>query len=88
MDELRSLTGFHLHADMSTDARYAYDTTLISLIFAKLKLSTQELENACKKWGIKINAAKCKIMTQSDDQITINNDAVENVGVIYLIQSN
>ena len=28
---------------------------------------------------MKINAAKCKIMAQSDDQIAINNDAVENV---------
>jgi hypothetical protein len=79
MDELRSLTDFHLHADMSTDVRYADDTTLISLIFDKLKLSTEELENACKKWGMKINAAKCKLMGQGVGQITINNNAVENV---------
>ena len=31
------------------------DTTLISLIFAKLKPFTRELENACNKWGMKIN---------------------------------
>ena len=45
MDELPSLTNFHLEEQMSTEIRYADDTTLISLIFEKLKLSSEELEN-------------------------------------------
>ena len=80
MDELKSLKEFHLHADMSTDIRYADDITLISLIFEKLKLSTQELENACAKWGLKVNAAKCKIMSpEAEDSIKINDEDVEKV---------
>ena len=80
MDELTSLTNFHLEEQMSTEIRYADDTTLISLIFEKLKLSSEELENACKKWGLKINSTKCKVITtEVNDHITINDQIVENV---------
>ena len=80
MDELPSLTNFHLEEQMSTEIRYADDTTLISLIFEKLKLSSEELENACKKWGLKINSTKCKVITtEVNDHITINDQIVENV---------
>jgi len=61
------------------DVRYADDTTLITLTFEKLKLSTQKLENACQKFGLKVNAAKCKIMTAVDDQITINDERIDKV---------
>ena len=37
------------------------------------------MENACEKRGIKINAAKCKVIGESVGQITIDNNAVENV---------
>jgi len=45
---------------MSSELRYANDTTLITTVFEKLKLSTTELETACVKWGMKINTSKCK----------------------------
>ena len=60
IDNVRSLNEFHLHPDMSTDVRYADDTTLIALIFEKLNSATLELNCSYKKWGMKINAAKCK----------------------------
>ena len=53
----------------STDIRYADDTTLLSAIFEKLTGSTKQLEAACKKWGMKINGAKCKIISQWDQGV-------------------
>lgn len=35
--------------------RYADDTTLMDLFFDKLQISTNELEKACSKWGMKMN---------------------------------
>ena len=49
MDELKSLNEFRLKNDMAADIRYADDTTLVSAIFSKLKLSNQELEIASMK---------------------------------------
>ena len=73
MDELNSLQSeLHLDDTLSTDVRYADDTTLIAQIFDKLKLSTRELESACKKWGVKVNTSKCKIMSKENDSIKID----------------
>ena len=48
MKEVRSLDeNFCMSADMSIDIRYADDTTLITTIFDKLKITTGELEKAC-----------------------------------------
>ena len=80
MDELSSLQSkLHLDHSLSTDVRYADDTTLIAHIFSKLKLSTKELENACKKWGMKVNSSKCKVMSQEMDDIQIDNETMEKV---------
>ena len=52
MEEVKSLdSSLNLTDSLSTEIRYADDTTLLSAIFDKLKLSTSELEQACKKWG-------------------------------------
>ena len=46
----------------------------------KLQLSTLELEQACKKWGLKINPLKCTIMTlDSKAEIEIDNNVVPKV---------
>ena len=64
MKSVKSLNrDFQLNDNMSVDIRYADDTTLISIIFEKLQLSTLELEQACQIWGLKINPLKCAIMT-------------------------
>ena len=39
----------------STDIGYADNTTLLSAIFEKLKGSTEQLDTACKKWGMTIH---------------------------------
>ena len=61
---------FQLNENMSVDIRYADDTTLIVTIFEKLQLSTLELEQACQKWGLKINPFKCAIMTPDSNAET------------------
>ena len=59
MKELKGIQNKIVLKDTASfEMRYADDTTLISCIFAKLQLSTQELEIACKRWGMKINADK------------------------------
>ena len=44
-----------LSPELSLDIRYADDTTLLSVIFDKLALTTKQLDDACRKWGMKIN---------------------------------
>ena len=51
----------------------------MSVIFEKLQISTKELEDACKKWGMKINVTKCKILSPSDDSIQIDGEEVDHV---------
>ena len=41
MDELKSLKKFQLDKDLSSDIRYADDTTLVSVIFPQLQISTE-----------------------------------------------
>lgn len=80
MDEVNSLQELHLNNNMVSDIRYADDTTLVSVIFDKLKISTDELEKACSKWGLKINASKCKTLTpELNDDVFINGEVVEKM---------
>ena len=46
--------------DLSIDLKYAEDTTLIAAVIEHLQLPTPQLENACGKLEMKINADKCK----------------------------
>ena len=80
IDELQSLDPtLRLPNEMSTEERYADDTTLIAAIFEKLSLSTAELEMACTKWGMQINASKCKVISDEDEYLTIDGVEVEHV---------
>ena len=66
------------------DIRYA---TLLAATFDKLRISTKELENACKKWGMKINGAKCNIISPNTSDITIDGVTVETVDKFTLLGS-
>ena len=80
MDELSCLqSSLKLNPTLSTDIRYADDTTLIAFTFEKLQISTTELHKACKKWGLKVNQTKCKVLTSETRNITIDGNSVENV---------
>ena len=84
MKELKSLDqDLQMKNTLYVDIRYADDTTLISTVFNKLKISSGELEEACRKWGMKINGGKCKIISTSTDSIKIdgkNNNNNNNNG--------
>ena len=80
MKEIRCLQeDITLNEDLCCDIRYADDTTLISATFELLQLSTMQLENACRKYGLKINGDKCKIMSQDANDITIDSKVVGKV---------
>ena len=80
MKEVKDVEGtLSLSQSMSLDIRYADDTTLLSAIFDKLALTTKQLDDACRKWGMKINGSKCKIMSPNDTPITLDGNEVEHV---------
>jgi len=79
LDDVENLKEFHLDKDLSCEIRYV-DTTLWSVIFEKLQLSTDELERACTKWGLKINSTKCKVMSdEADETIKVCQEEVGKV---------
>jgi hypothetical protein len=80
MNELQSLQPtLKLDQNLSTDIRYADDTTLISAIFNKLGITTNELEASCQKWGMKVNSAKCNVISNDPDNIQIDGENVKKV---------
>ena len=68
--------------------RYADDTTLMDLVFEKLEISTNELEKACSRWGMKINPSKFKIMSQDKRHITLNDAIINKVDDFVFLGSN
>ena len=44
-----------LFTNLSFDISYADDTTIMSSVFEKLQLSTEDIQAACRKWGMKFN---------------------------------
>ena len=66
MDELQELQEPTTFNDsLCIDVRYADDTTLITAFFGKLQLYTNQLQVACLKYVMKINATKCKDISAS-----------------------
>ena len=64
MDEFCSIQHtFNLVTGMCSQTRYVDDIMLISAIFQKLKISTNDLEASCKNWGMKVNPDRCKIIS-------------------------
>ena len=89
MKDLRNLDNGIQMGEMSiNNIRYADDTTLMDLVFDKLQISTNELEKACSKWGMKINPTKCKIMTDDNRDIAINGSPVDKVDDFVFLGSN
>ena len=71
--------------EFSLSIKYADDSTLLALDFEKLQVAILELQQACLKWGMKINFDKCKVLTLSNDNIVIHGELLENVNnFIYL----
>ena len=89
MDELNDVqqtASFDEH--FCIDVRYADDTTLIAALFEKLQISTNQLQEACLKYGMKINVAKCKVISTNSQPISIDNFNVETVQDFVFLGSN
>jgi len=54
---------FRLMDGLSTDIRYADDTTRVSAVLQKLHLTNTELEKACSSWGLKSNPNKSAVIS-------------------------
>ena len=89
MKELSSLQDtICLDENLNVDVGYANDTTLIAAIFSKLKLSTEQLVDACNKYGLKINAPKCKLITEEEtEEIEIEQNIVDKVNNFVFLGS-
>ena len=71
--------------EFSLSIKYADDSTLLTFDFKKLQVATLELQQACLKWGMKINFDKCKVLTLSNDNTVIHGELLENVNnFVYL----
>ena len=66
-----------LDENLNFDARCADDTTLIAAVFERLQLSTDQLQEACKKYEMKINTIKCKIVSDSSTNLTIEVEEIK-----------
>ena len=88
MDDLKSLQdNLQLDEILSNDIRYADDTTRITMVFDKLHISTNELEASCAKWGMKVNPAKCKVISSDQNDIKIDGKVVEKVKELIFLGS-
>ena len=50
--------GFNRYTNLTFDIIYADNTTILSTLFEKLQLSTEDIQAAFRKWVIKINFSK------------------------------
>ena len=83
MEELGTLDGtLTYNAEMAMDILYADDTTLLSAVFRKLEIVTEELEVACRRWGMKMNVAKCKVLLGEARQMIIDNTSSGSGGQV------
>ena len=78
---------FKLNTILSFGIIYADDTTIMFMVFEKLQLSTEELQAACRKWGIKINFSKCKVITSSEKRFILQGEELEAVGKFCFLDS-
>ena len=60
---------------------------LFSTMFEKLQLSSEELQAACRKWGMKIIFSKCKIITSSEKCIVLEGEELDPVGEFCFLGS-
>ena len=88
MEEVRCLNkDLAYNDDLNIDLKYADDTTLIAAVFDLLQLSTDQLEKACKKFGMKINVVKSKVMTEDSRDIILEGTKLEKVDSFVLLGS-
>ena len=89
MKDVQSLdSGIEMGNMHMNNIRYADDTTLVEMVFEKLQISTNALEDACRKWGMKINPTKCKVMSGDPRDITLDSTPIDKVNSFVFLGSN
>ena len=48
-------------------------------MFERLQLATDQLQKVCKMYGMKINSERCKVISDSTSNLTIENKEIEIV---------
>ena len=86
LQELQASVSFDNQLCM--DVRYVDNTTLVAAVFEKLQLSTDQLQEACLKYGMKINVVKCNAITPNQEPITIEGNNIETVNNFTFLGSN
>ena len=80
MDEIKYLQDrVTLDEDLNFFTRCADDTTLLAAVFEWLKLATEQLQVACKKYRMKTNTEKWKSISDSTTDLTIEKEKIEIV---------
>ena len=88
MADVKNLdSGVQMGGIRINNIRYADDTTLLELIYDKLQISTNKLVEACGKWGMKINTAKCRIITNDNEETSIDGNPIEKVEDFVFLES-
>ena len=88
MEDIRCLNkDLTFDGNLNMDLKYADDTTLIASVFDLLYISTAQQESACKMFGMKLNAAKSKLLTDDQRGICIDGVALEKVDSFFLLGS-
>ena len=64
----------NMSKDMTLDINYADDTKLISTVFEKLQIATNQLNKACKRRGLKVQE---HVPTQR--QVCLDNEVIEKL---------
>ncbi|PIK46566.1 hypothetical protein BSL78_16575 [Apostichopus japonicus] len=89
MKEIQNLdSGLKMGNMCINNIRYADDTTLIEMDLDSLQEATNKLQEACTRWGMKINPKKCKIMSEDTKDVLLNQVPVEKVDNFVFLGSN
>ncbi|PIK45503.1 hypothetical protein BSL78_17631 [Apostichopus japonicus] len=71
MKEIQNLDlGLKMGNMCMNNIRYADDTTLIEMDLDSLQEATNKLQEACTRWGMKINPTKCKIISEDTKDVS------------------
>ena len=89
MKNVQSLdSGIEMGNMQMNNIRYADDTALVEMVYEKLQISTNALEDACHKWSMKINPKKCKVMSDDTRNIALDSTPIDNVNSFVFLGRN
>ena len=89
MKEIQNLdSGLKMGNMRMNNIRYADDTTLVEMDLESLQQTTNMLQEACARWGMKINPTKCQVMSNDTNNIVLDQAPIEKVDNFVFLGSN